>query len=186
MKYPTPAFIEEMKARGYDAATIAEFERQSQRWPAAHDVCRLIEEAFAGVTLGCGVGLYEGQAHDDWEYGATAEKYRARDEKEDWHRLSADALNACHSSLSFFDAEGMRFHLPAFLLADLRGDYKFGMTFCLTYAPGYHDKFRLLSDAQRRAVRAYLLHIAEDMEYDFSRPDILRALEDYWTAPASP
>jgi len=185
MKYPTPAFIAEMRARGYDAITIAEFEQQSKRWPAAQEVCGLIEDAFAGVTLGGGVGLCEGQALDDWADAATCAEYRANDEKDDWHRISADALNECHSSLSFFDAEGMRFHLPAFLLADLRGDYKFGVPHCLTWATTSLYKFQLFSDAQRRAVRAYLLHILDDMNCEFDRPDILWALENYWTEPAS-
>ncbi len=75
----------------------------------------------------------------------------------------------------------MRFHLPAYLLADLRGDYGFGMAFCLTQTSDYDRYFRLLSDAQRRAVRAFLLHLLDDRDYDFDRPHILRALDEYWT-----
>ncbi|MES2571010.1 MAG: DUF6714 family protein [Verrucomicrobiota bacterium] len=186
MKYPSPADIAEMKARGYDSTTIAEAERQAKRWPLAQQVCQAIETAFLGVTLGNGVGLTEAQGLDDYADKATLAAYRANDEKDDWHRISAEALNDCNSSLSFFDAEGMRFHLPAYLLADLRGDYGFGMSFCLTHLSDHsHTYFELLSPAQRAAVRTFLLHILDDPEEKLHRSDIVFALDGYWTDAAS-
>ena len=186
MKYPSPADIAEMKARGYDSTTIAEAEQQSKRRAAAQEVCRAIEAAFAGVTLGGGVSLQEAQGLDDYADAETRAAYRANDEKDDWHRIPAEALNHCNSSLSFFDAEGMRFHLPAYLLADLRGDYGCGMAFCLTHLSEHsYSYFTLLSPEQRAAVRAFLLHIADDPEYEFDHPHIVRALNEYWTDAAS-
>lgn len=186
MKYPSPADIAEMKARGCDASTIAEAEQQSKRWAAAQKVCRAIEDAFAGVTLGRGVGLQEAQGLDDHADAGTCASYRARDEQDDWHRITPEALNRCESSLSFFDAEGMRFHLPAYLLADLRGDFGFGMAFCLAHLSAYTiSRFALLSPEQRAAVRAFLLHISDDPDYGFDRPHIVRAIEEYWTDEAS-
>ena len=93
-----------------------------------------ITSAFAGVRLGGGVGLFEAQGLDDYADAAERKALRERDEKDDWTVLSADALNRANSSLSFFDADGMRFHLPAYLVADLRGDYKFGVVFTLCQA----------------------------------------------------
>jgi len=187
MKYPSPADIAEMKARGYDSTTIAEAERQAERLGPAHEVCRAIEAAFAGVTLGGGVGLQEAQGLDDYADAETCATYRANDEKDDWHRIPVEALQHCNGSLSFFDAEGMRFHLPAYLLADLRGDYGYRMAYCLTQITGDYDSyFGLLSRAQRAAVRAFLLHILDDADYTFDRPDILRALDTYWTDSSSP
>lgn len=181
MKYPSPADIAEMRARGYDSSTIAEAEQQSKRWVAAQEVARVIETAFAGVTLGGGVGLQEAQGLDDYADAETCAAYRANDEKDDWHRITAEELQHCNSSLSFFDAEGMRFHLPAYLLADLRGDYGFDMAFCLTLTSDYDRYFRLLSEAQRGAVRAFLLHILDDPDYEHDRPHVLHALDGYWT-----
>jgi hypothetical protein len=147
------------------------------------ELCNMIREAFAGVKLGDGIGLQEAQGIDDYEDAATRARYRADDEKDDWSRISADALNHCNTSLSFFDAEGMRFHLPAYLIADLRGDYEFGMAFVLTLQCDWGTtQFDLLTADQRRAVRAFLLHIAESGDYRMERPDILRALNDYWPA----
>ena len=149
-------------------------------------LCNRIREAFAGVTLGSGIGLQQAQGLDDYENEAICARYRASDEKEDWTRISASELNRCNSSLSFFDAEGMRFHLPAYLIADLHGTYEFGMAFCLTQSHDYSRYFELLSDAQREVVREFLLHISKEADYEWDRPQILRALHEYWIDPHLP
>lgn len=149
-------------------------------------LCNKIREAFAGVTLGSGIGLQQAQGIDDHEDEATCARYRASDEQEDWTRIPVSELNRCNSSLSFFDAEGMRFHLPAYLIADLQGTYNFGMAFCLTESHDYARYFGLLSDAQRKVVREFLLHICEKPDYKFDRPYIIRALEEYWIDPDLP
>ena len=78
----------------------------------------------------------------------------------------------------------MRFHLPAFLVSDLRGEYRFDVATEIAMRTPYStSEFALLSDAQRRAVRAYLLHMADDPEHAFHRPHIIRALSEYWTDP---
>lgn len=184
MKYYSPADIADMRARGFDPATIAEVEQRSK---ATEEVARQIEAAFSGVTLGNGVGLQEAQGLDDYADAVTCAGYREADEKEDWRHIPAEALNRCHSSLSFFDAKGMRFHLPAFLLAELRGEFCFGMTFCLT-ANCQHStaQFALLSADQRAAVRAFLLHIVDEPDQEFRRTDIIRALSDSWNSSFTP
>ncbi len=172
---------EDMRARGYDPETIANEERLQAHYRAGLALIPIIAEAFTGVTLGHGVGLSEGRALDDYEDASTRAACRAADEKEDWSRLTSDQLCHFNSSLSFFDQQGMRFHLPAFLIADLRGDFGFGMAFCLTYTGRpYEDRFGILSVEQRAAVRQFLLHIAESPEYQHERADVLRALRDYW------
>ena len=147
------------------------------------DLCRTICDAFAGVRLGKGIGLREGQGLDDYEDTKTCAGYRAGDEKENWSRIPPAELNCCSSSLSFFDAEGMRFHLPAYLLADLQGLYTSAnsVVFHLTHPRHLSDgMFALLSPAQRSAVRAYLLYRSVAEELHFGRAD-KRALEGYWS-----
>ena len=51
---------------------------------AERRVAELVHSAFDGVTLGDGVGLFEGQGLDDYADAATRARYRAKDEKEDW------------------------------------------------------------------------------------------------------
>ncbi len=150
--------------------------------PDASEVREEILSAFSGVTLGDGVGLTEAQGLDRSEDEAARTARRMQDEKNDWRLIRPADLNRCNSSLSFFDAEGMRFHLPAFLIADLDGVYEFGMAFHLTHLDSQGIRqFSLLSPEQRAAVRSYLQYISTEDEYAFERPAILRALVEFWT-----
>ena len=176
MEAPSQIDIAEMKARGYDPSTIADEWRRG-----IPPICEAIEAAFAGVTLGRGVGLTEAQGLDDYADAATLAACRARDEKTDWHRIPAKALNQCYRSLSFFDALGMRFHLPAYLLADLRGEYEEGVVSCLAYASASPERFGRLSLDQRAAVRRYLRHVADNPGHEHNRAEILKALAEFWT-----
>ena len=180
-KYPSPADIEEMKARGYERETIDRALEQSKRWHEAESIRASIRKAFAGIKLGNGVGLYQAQGIDGYEDTEACATYRVNDEKEDWSRISIKALNECNSSLSFFDDEGMRFHLPAYLLGDLNGTYEHGMAFLLTQASQREEQFRLLNNEQREAVRGYLKFIDNEPEYAFDQKDIRNALDNYWS-----
>lgn len=143
-----------------------------------------IQEAFRNVSLGDGIGLREAQAIDDYESEQTRAAYRQADEKHNWSRIRTTDLNNCHSSLSFFDAEGMRFHLPAFLIADLQGAFTQDVVFHLTYSQ--HDnfsRFALFDTAQRQVVRDFLLlRLAELNEWPNNpqTPMIEQALAGFW------
>jgi hypothetical protein len=180
MKRLTRKEIDEMRSRGYEEETFHQFPFSEARTALAEELCAEIRRAFCGVTLGYGVGLHEAQAIDDYSSDSERGKAKASDEKESWERIAPADLNACYSSLSFFDAEGFRFHLPAYLIADLRGEFHFGMSYCLTESC-LTDRFLLLNPRQRWAVRDYLIFIAEDPDYQFERSHILRALDDGWS-----
>ena len=82
----------------------------------------LIEEiqiAFKDVKLEDGIGLWEGQGLDDYADRETLLKLRRKDERDNWDNISYKDLAYCESSLSFFDAKGMRFCLPKFLILDI-------------------------------------------------------------------
>jgi hypothetical protein len=139
-----------------------------------------INEAFKDVTLEDGVGLNEADAIDSYADQQTRATYREKDEKLNWNLISSSTLNHHYSSLSFFDAKGMRFHLPAYLLADIKGEYSFGMTFPLTHLSDYRkSQFELLTPAQRQAIRLYLEYLLVE-ESDYEAPQIKSAIENYW------
>lgn len=145
-------------------------------------LCSQIREAFADVRLGEGIGLREAQGLDDYADAQTCARYRAGDEKDDWQRLTAEALNACYSSLSFFDEAGMRFHLPAFLIAEIQGQYLQDLVFQLAHLNDYsRTQYAGLSRAQRQAVRSYLLYLLDKEQSALDQPHIQRALDEYWT-----
>ncbi|OAL87463.1 hypothetical protein AY605_03690 [Acinetobacter sp. SFD] len=180
--YPSPADIQEMKQCGYDRSFIADAEETLYLWQAMKDIQTQIENAFADVTLDDGIGLWQAQGMDDYKSAEECLALRQRDEKVDWSKIPVQDLKDCHSSLSFFDAEGMRFHLPAFLIADLRGEWLFHLTFYLCRPTEQMQQFHLLNQAQREAVKAYLNWIASDRDFSLNRDLILQVLKQgYWS-----
>jgi len=144
-------------------------------------VASLIRDAFHGVTLGNGVGIWEGRALDDYADGHGIAAARQRDERMDWSAITIDDLSECESSLSFADAEGVRFLLPAFLLAQLEDSLPAGVTFDLTRRHRPEEHFATLSPAQRTAVREFLLVLRDEPNYAYYRADIDRSLGTLWT-----
>lgn len=140
-----------------------------------------IKEAFKNVLLDDGIGLSEADAIDDYRDETFKAACRAKDEKLDWSTIPSSELNEYYTSLSFFDAKGMRFHLPAFMISDINEEYRFGMTFVLTHLSDYSkSQFELLSEEQRKAIRAFLKYLSEHPDYEFEKPDIKNAIENYW------
>jgi len=130
----------------------------------------LIRDAFRDVTLGDGIGLYEARGMDDYADPRRLAKLRVADEKEDWQSISARALNDCAVSLSFFDEAGMRFHLPAFLIASLQLDedatVDFDLFFHLIEAMDPRAECSFLTVDQKYAVRQFLLLFDPDITSD--------------------
>jgi hypothetical protein len=113
-----------------------------------------VRAAFQHVELGSGVGLHEGQAL--YGYGTDEEQQTARDgdEKLDWRLLLSDDLEHCASSLSFFDAEGMRFHLPAFLIGEIEGSLQNSLSIRFSTEPDFsRSPFNMLNAEQQSVVR---------------------------------
>ena len=81
-----------------------------------HTLIANIQAAFKGVELEDGIGLWEAKGLYDYATQEECKKLRAKDEKEDWNKISIADLCICGSSLSYFDTKGLRFHLPKFLL----------------------------------------------------------------------
>lgn len=146
-----------------------------------------IRQAFAEVTLEDGIGLHEAQAIDDYEDHWVQKNHRKNDEKQDWNKIPVSQLIACRSSLSFFDAKGMRFHLPAFLIAELEQPLDSGVVFQLTQSDAFSlDRFLLLSSEQTHAVVEFLWAILKDPDYTYDHPQVENALENYWLSRIEP
>jgi len=140
-----------------------------------------IRAAFRNVVLGDGIGLWQAQAIDDYETKEFQLKARARDEKTSWLDIPDDDLSKCQSSLSFLDAEGMRFLIPAFILAELSGNINEGPIYSLSQSViVYPDRFRLFNAVQKQAITSYLEFCLVDANYAFDAPHIERALHEFW------
>ena len=131
--------------------------------------------------LGDGIGLSQANGIDDYEPENVLQQLREADEKNDWRRIKIEDLNKYHSSLSFFDAEGMRFHLPACMIADLREQYNRSVLHVVADTSGYgYELCRLFSSKQKRAVISYLEYQYSINECQNSRGPITRSLDDFW------
>lgn len=173
--------IDAMRKRGFDRETIRQAEDILSRTIEADRLCERVRQAFADVKLGDGIGLFEAQALDDYESDELRALKREKDEKEHWERIEARHLNACSSSLFFFDPPGMRFHLPAFLVAELRGEFDMGVEFALVHL---NDQtrlmFGLLDSRQRQVVREFLVLLRQDPDSEYFFVDIDRELDGFW------
>lgn len=81
-----------------------------------------IRTSFENVRLDDGIGLWEGQGLDDYAGENEILKLRIKDERNNWDNIPYEDLAYGQSSLSFFDAKGMRFCLPKFLIFDILED----------------------------------------------------------------
>lgn len=180
--YPSPDDIQQMKQEGIDPSMIADAEETLFLWQNMKDIQLQVESAFANVTLENGIGLWEAQGIDDYKSSTECLALRQHDEKLDWSIIPIQDLNHCYSSLSFFDAEGMRFHLPAFLVADLRNEWHFDLTYYLCESSQQDKQFAMLNPQQFEAVRSYLRWVTHDRDFEFKRDLILQELKDgYWS-----
>jgi len=83
------------------------------------ELVQKIQTAFNSVKLEDGIGLWEAEGLDNYADEETMIQLRAKDERMNWENLSYQELAKCESALAFFDAKGMRFCLPKFLIFDL-------------------------------------------------------------------
>lgn len=142
----------------------------------------LITEAFKGVKLEDGIGLSEAEAMDNYANDKERSKCRENDEKNYWSAISSEELNRNNCSLSYFDAKGMRFHLPAFMLAEINREYRFNLLFTFTNRSEHTRKqFSLLNVQQRETVKLFLEYISELPDYKFDKEEICEAINNYWS-----
>ena len=122
-----------------------------------------IRRAFAGITVGPHTTLYlSGEAEDDYMDEESRDILRRREIRDDWQSIPPELLLACNCATSYVDAEGMRYLLPAWMLAELRYPdcVNTGLEIALSdnsddpdLANFNREKLSLLNDEQRACVR---------------------------------
>lgn len=140
-----------------------------------------INEAFRNVRLEDGIGLLEANAMDNYISSEEIKDIKKKDERMDWNNIPTHLLNECHYSLSYFDAKGMRFHLPVFMLASLKNNkYRFDLVSKLIHLTPYTiSQFESLSKNQKNAVFLFLEYM-KDENYQLDKEDIEKSLKEYW------
>ncbi len=146
------------------------------------EMLQLVNAAFADVRLGGGVSLRETLVVDN--HGTTEQRLLARraDETLDWHRVVSDpelTRLAYIGGIAFYDPEGMRFHLPAYLsLAITRfeerdaGNVLEVLMNTLTRSTIQTDeRFSLLNQTQRRCISEVLSYLRATYELESPKLD---------------
>ena len=146
----------------------------------------LIREAFTDVYLEDGVSLHQTVVIDN--YGSNAEMVQARlkDEKMDWQKLISkpELLNINGiGGLSFYDAKGLRFHLPAYLSSvvinpDL--NISESLIFTLTHKSEYNDKrLSLLNPQMKHCISVILSYFCTLPNFVYCHTSIDKAMPFY-------
>ena len=157
---------------------IADYEALCKR---GEKVESQIMKAFADCRLGDGIGLLESDARDMCVDPEKPRLARAKDEREDWQKLSKNDLYGCNSALSFTDALGFRFLVPAFMLGDLDGGM--GEMIIIHLSLTKEDPYGKLSElncAQLEAIIAFLELFLNDPDSNFHHPSIAESLDVFW------
>lgn len=169
--------LEYLCGRARDESLVAAFEHWVRLSDQLDSVVHQIDDAFAGQTLGDGIGLLEADGIDNYASARERAELRSHDEKADWRRIDAETLNRCYAAPTYFDARGFVFHLPAFLIAELNDHYDYGfIDFLIGTIPDSPDWMHLLSAAQRNAIAATLYLIANHPDYGARSADIEQAV----------
>jgi len=146
-----------------------------------------IEEAFKGVILEDGIGLYEAQAIDSYQTEDIRKLYRQKDETTNWQAISKETLEECYDSHCFFDAKGMRFHLPAIMIYQLKyEDSEVDVNIVGALIDYWEEnkfvrlkeRFDILSSEQRNTVRQFLIEMFEENLH--LEEEIKKAFKAYW------
>ena len=67
------------------------------------------------------------------------------------------------------------------MIAEIKGEYRFGMSFPLTHLSDHTiSQFEHLTKTQRKAVKLFLGYLLTDPNYEFEMPEIKRAIENSW------
>lgn len=159
------------------------------------DTAPLIAEitaAFDGVAREDGVSLRESRVIDN--YGCDEERAEARllDTDTRWQDVSDADMQRYDAVLTFSDAKGFRYYLPAYMLRDLRlyvhptygfsSDTLSGLQ--ISAIPGMRDyklkQFALITPEQGKAVCSFLeFSVVHGDKY--TRQKAAAALADYWS-----
>jgi hypothetical protein len=152
-----------------------------------------IEEAFDGVSREDGMTLHESIAIDDYKSEEEQRAARLLDTEKRWQDIPDDEIEGRESALSFFDAKGFRYYIPAFMTYALKhwgDDWGVTLSFCQSRLTRESQKSLRKSEpasiarkfdlnvAQCRAIARFLRFIV-DFDVSMAEPANVEAVEKW-------
>lgn len=142
-----------------------------------------IADAFARVQREDGVTLHEAEVIDD--YGSAQERSAARQRDMDshWHDVPGADIEQHYSILSFLDAKGLRYYLPAYMIWTLR-NYATSPSATIDstiYALGFDNShFHIFTPRQSKAIARFLEYMVLYATAFCDSGAASSALDTYW------
>jgi hypothetical protein len=159
-------------------------------------IVREIVGAFDGVRRGDGISLHEAQVIED--HGSDNERVRARtlDAAERWQDVPGADIEAAYDILSFLDAAGFRYYLPAYMVWSLE-NFETSESRSVDhtiYSLALHEeprlrqwqlgRFSVFDPRQAKAIARFLAFMAERSGGLADAAAAAAALADHWTERA--
>ncbi len=152
-----------------------------------------ITTAFSEVTREDGTSLHEARAIDDYEGEEGRATARLKDTDTRWQDVSDKLIEYFSDVLSFFDAKGFRYYIPAYMIWSLK-NYQTSQSWSVDstiYAfliykydkfPDYdpYHRFRLLNEEQSKAIANFLKFMANYCDDWVDASSANKALSEYW------
>jgi hypothetical protein len=152
-----------------------------QLWRKQQDLEVRINSAFDGVVLGEGVGIIEAYERDTFCDPEKLKLAREKDERKSWRVISENDLFRYRNALYFTDAEGFRFMMPAFMLADLSCLLgKFTLIHLSLVKDDSYDRYSMLNATQLATIIDFLELYREDPHSKFHHEAIDQSLAVFW------
>jgi hypothetical protein len=144
-----------------------------------------ILRAFAKVQLGDGLSIRQTKIIDDHGPIEAYKAARARDACSDWKAICDEVIEN-HHGVAFLDAQGLVYHLPAYMSFALR-NYRTSKTCSIDftiYALGRKGEyFDLLTASQKAAIRHFLKFMIHHAGRHCDTGHAKKALETIWKVP---
>jgi len=148
-----------------------------------------IEDVFGDVRLGNGLSLSQARALDQMEPPEAVKLARGTDTEERWQDIADDKIEEFHYALTYLDPEGLRYHLPRFMLFSLQHPgLDSPAVDAAVYACDFGDdlqdevmaQFNSMSRRQMRAIAHFLVFVAESRDEDYDTLVAAMAVESFW------
>jgi hypothetical protein len=153
--------------------------------PRSEELLIQIREAFHGIELGDGVSLHQALVIDDYGTDEEQQAARAQDEHHDWQKILAlpSIYSIVSNAISFFDAPGMRFHLPVCLTLLVNQPEEY-VSLLSSLSPLHYEAHQLLTEEQRQCVRDVRAYVVSHVD-EFSVSLWGAGQQAYWDADAT-
>ena len=156
------------------------------------ELIQSINQAFDGVPQPKDITLHVAEAHDDYDYEHDAE-HRQKDFIGRWQDVPNEHIQKCRCAMSYVDAVGMRYYLPAQMIWYLKnfGNSKIVVDDMPLYTLDPHDnnenlrkyqqeRFSLFSPEQLKACAHFVKFCAEDETRFTDTTFAEKVYERYW------